>query len=414
MKVNENKEKMTRRVFIGVTAASAFSFGAQKEESRLLIDKSIPAGNIAVDSVKGNTVYLQNEFRDTKGSWFYWAFRVRGAEGRTLAFRFNSGIVGTRGPAVSLNKGLHWNWLDKDFSTNDFTYTFDEKSEEVWFAFAMIYTQRDWDCFLKRYHDSPYVKCEHLTLSRKGRPVEKMRLGCIAAEPRHRVLLSCRSHACEMMASYVVEGIVEDVLSNTPTGAWLRENVEFLVIPFVDKDGVEDGDQGKNRRPHDHNRDFGGTSIYPETAAMREQVPVWGGGKLRLALDIHCPWIRGRYNEFVYQVGQDPPQVWAAQQRFGKLLERMGANTLAYRETDDLPFNQAWNNRRNYSDGRPLKDWALAEGGARVFSSFEIPFATANGTVVDAASARRFGNGMGEAVRVFLTEEYEKGESKKD
>lgn len=53
---------------------------------------------------------------------------------------------------------------------------------------------------------------------------------------------------------------------------WLREQVEFFVVPFMDKDGVEAGDQGKNRRPYDHNRDYQGESLYASVRAMRELV----------------------------------------------------------------------------------------------------------------------------------------------
>ena len=35
--------------------------------------------------------------------------------------------------------------------------------------------------------------------------------------------------------------------SRIKDGQWLREQVGFLVVPFIDKDGVEDDDQGKNR-----------------------------------------------------------------------------------------------------------------------------------------------------------------------
>ncbi len=83
-----------------------------------------------------------------------------------------------------------------------------------------------------------------------------------------------------MMASWSLEGLMDEVLADTTDGRWLREHVEFLVVPFMDKDGVEDGDQGKNRRPHDHNRDYLGESIYPEVAAWRAFVPGWSEGRL--------------------------------------------------------------------------------------------------------------------------------------
>ncbi|MEM7236147.1 MAG: Gfo/Idh/MocA family oxidoreductase, partial [Planctomycetota bacterium] len=39
-------------------------------------------------SVKGNTVRLAPDLRDTEGWWFWWNFRVRGAAGKTFRFEF--------------------------------------------------------------------------------------------------------------------------------------------------------------------------------------------------------------------------------------------------------------------------------------------------------------------------------------
>jgi len=49
------------------------------------------------------------------------------------------------------------------------------------------------------------------------------------------------------MASWALEGLIEEVLADTADGRWLRERVEFLMVSLMDLDGVEDGDQGKNR-----------------------------------------------------------------------------------------------------------------------------------------------------------------------
>ena len=51
----------------------------------LRIDADLPAGNIIVNGIENDTVKLQQDLRDSK-QWFYWAFRVRGANGRTLQF----------------------------------------------------------------------------------------------------------------------------------------------------------------------------------------------------------------------------------------------------------------------------------------------------------------------------------------
>jgi len=66
------------------------------------IDSAFPGGNIIVDAVKGSRAEMHQDLRDTQGNWFYWYFRVRGTEGKTVSFCFTRGdVLGSRGPAVS-------------------------------------------------------------------------------------------------------------------------------------------------------------------------------------------------------------------------------------------------------------------------------------------------------------------------
>jgi hypothetical protein len=312
---------------------------------------------------------------------------VCGAEGRTLTFHFTDGEpVGTRGPAVSGDKGVTWHWINKDFTKKSFTYAFSSAETEVWFAFGMVYTERAWERFLQRYEGSLFLESGQLATTRKGRSVQKLRAGCIAAEPRYRVLLTARHHACEMMASYVLEGVLEGVLAEDETGTWLREHI----------------DQGKARAPRDHNRDYDGTHVHVETDAIRTQVPEWACGKLIVALDLHCPWIRGVHNEWVYQLGSSDTNLWAQQQALGTLLEKVLPNSLGYRQANDLPYGKAWNSAANFSQGVSFGRWAAGLPGVRLAGTFEIPYATANTKEVNSESARQFGRNLAGALRQYL------------
>jgi len=205
-----------------------------------------------------------------------------------------------------------------------------------------------------------------------------------------------------MMASYALEGIMEVVLADTDDGKWFRERVELLVIPFVDKDGVEDGDQGKNRKPHDHNRDYQGESIYPSVRALRELVPAWSERRLKVALDLHCPYIRGPLNEVIYMVGSPSKTTWEQQCEFGKILEAVQTGPLVYRTENNLPFGEGWNTAQNYGSGKSCSRWASELDGIQLATSYEIPYATASGRAVTAETARAFGQDLARALRCFL------------
>lgn len=371
----------------------------------IVVDADFPGGNILVERIDGDTMYLKQDIRDSEGWWFSWAFRLRGAAGRTVQVQFGEGnkVVGTRGPAMSLDGGWTWTWQSADGAADHFSVVIPPDANEVLLAFADVYTQRQWTRFLERMGASPFLKPGVLTTSRKGRAVELLKVGCVDAAPRHRVVITARHHACESMASYVLEGLVEGILAESTEGEWLRKNTEFLIIPFVDKDGVEDGDQGKNRRPRDHNRDYEGTSVHVETAAIREQVPRWSDGKLVAALDLHCPCLRGNYTDYFYQVGQEKQPIWLEQQRLGEILERVQTGTLSYRNEDSIPFGTAWNKGSTLGN-LTFAGWSGKQAGIRLISTFEFAYDTAHQQVVSSMSCHTFGRDLARALAIYLRE----------
>ena len=122
-------------VIVGLAAVAA-CFSAS---GAVTVDANLPAGNVVVEGISDDTVRLRQDLRDTKGEWFYWAFRVTGAAGRTLKFTFTNkksggGPVGVRGPVVSTDGGKTFSYpLDGKSRPDGFTYTFGPNDAEVLF-----------------------------------------------------------------------------------------------------------------------------------------------------------------------------------------------------------------------------------------------------------------------------------------
>lgn len=357
------------------------------------VDAALPGGNIVVEKIDGDTVLLHQDLRDTAGDWFYWMFRVRGAQGRTLTFKFTKGnVVGVLGPAMSADGGLTWTWLGKDSVQGaSFKHAFPADAKDVRFCVSIPYFETDLKRFLAA-HDG--VKVETLCETKKGRKVEQLRLGSGST----KLLFTARHHACEMIASYVLEGILEEALAD----AWYRSSTEILAIPFVDKDGVEEGDQGKNRKPRDHNRDYSGESIYESTRALREVIPFWADGELKFAMDLHCPTLRGDHNETIYFVGSEDAENAKRIQKLSELLESTQTGPLKYSSKDFVPFGTAWNTAANFKQGTTMARWAAGLPGQPVATTLEVSYANANGGVVTAESARLLGRDLARAIRKLL------------
>ncbi len=367
------------------------------------IDCNFPGGNIVVEDVKGNLVRMRQDLRDTQTAWFYWHCRVRGAAGRNLKFVMTgSKAIGSRGPAVSLDEGLTWRWLGAEaVSEQTFQYSFSNDAEAVRFSYGMPYQEAHWRAFIDSLVAKAPIARKRLAITRKGREAEYVALG--AANPKLRMALTCRHHACEMTASYVLEGLARRVAeSDEEEAKWFRDNVEMLIVPFVDKDGVEDGDQGKNRKPRDHNRDYIGDSVHVETAAIRELLPAWSEGRLLIAVDLHNPHISGPKNEDIYLVGMEDAALAAEQRRFSEILEKRIKGSLLFRASDYLAFGTGWNTKDNFQGGLSFSRWAGGLAGIKLATSIEIPYASALGAEVNQKSAREFGHDLASAFFAYV------------
>ena len=279
--------------FALAAAASGFAaFG----EVRISCDH--PGGSIVVkgiDEEKG-IVDVAPDLTDTKGRrWMRFDFKVRGAEGRTLRFRFpDDGFkyLATLGPAVSRDGGDTWSWLRGDGSRhephNAFDWRFAADERETRFAFCIPYLQSDWEKLAAKCKDRKDAVFGTLCRSQSGtRDIELLRLPC-RGEAKWLFAFTARHHASEASANFVMEGAIDEILSGSAEGGWLRDNAICVFVPFMDKDGVENGEQGKHRHPHDHNRDYI-KERYASVRAFKELLAAEGAGRRIVFLDLHAP-----------------------------------------------------------------------------------------------------------------------------
>ena len=360
------------------------------------VDGDFPGGNIIVAGMAGDMIRLSPDMRDTEGKWFYWYFRVRGAEGRRLTF---SGLpLGRLGPAVSADGGKTWAWhLAKPLerTPQTFTYSFDKGAGDIRFCVSLPYVESDLRAFLKRHADSKHLVVETHATSRKGRKIRRLRLGKLSGEPTYRVLLTSRHHACETVGSWVLEGIMDAVLADTSDGRWFRDNVEMVTVPFMDKDGVEDGDQGNHRKPYDHNRDYHGKSLYPSVKALKNFVPTWSRGPLAFAMDLHCPLLS---DHRVYMYLQPEPDMLARQRRFSRILKRVQTGPLVYKDKGHADSKARW-----YQS--TCRGWLSVSGLASLCFTIEVPYSLAGEAPVTAASTRALGYDLARAIRQYLQQD---------
>ena len=351
------------------------------------ITADFPGGNVEVMRNNGDSVHLAPDLRGDN-PWFYWCFEATASKPGRVSFvfpekvaGFKHGAIGLQGPAISTDLGKTWEWMGtENVDHHTFFYEFAKTNERVRFAVTIPYVQTDLDEFLKKHARNSHLKTCVLTKSRKGRDVQLLQIGAPGSEMK-AFLVTARHHAAETIASYVLEGFLEEAMSESPAGVEFRKKYVLYAVPLVDKDGVEEGDQGKNRQPHDHNRDYGDNSIYPEVQAIKA---LDQSKDFQFALDFHCPTLVMEDHQVMYFVGSKEHPKY----NFENVSEFAGWIKKGLPE--NAPYGPlVWLKAAAKPD--PMNSHYFGfKDGAIMAATLEIPFAP-TGKATDPASCRKYG-----------------------
>lgn len=327
--------------------------------------------------------WLDRDIRDSTGERWYWHIALRTADECTVRL-VRPGLLAGFGPAMSTDRGETWTWMfDEYVERRELTL---RSRAAVRLCATIPYGPRA----LRRFADLLAVPSawQQLVVSEQGNPVPMLTLPA-AARRRRRLVVAARHHACEAMGSYVLEGLVRGFAPNLVGGGRGAAATEIVAFPIVDIDGVVAGDQGKGRRPHDHNRDYGPRSRYASVRAIR------GAGLFdgtpTVVLDLHTPGLMGPLEERPFLVASDDP----GDPTSVKALAR------AFPHGHDVPevmlFDEPWNAAE--TDGeRCFAAWARGQRGVLLSTTVEFSNGVIRGQPVTPHTARAFGSKLAGAL----------------
>ena len=350
-----------------------------------IIDDFLGA-NIKVNGIEGNTVYLEQEIRDTGEWWFWWNFKIAITEPQTVRFVFTNGdVVHKKGVCYRFGDEAFQYDISARVSAREFIFEFDKTG--VWqFAFSIPYFVKDWNAFLSSLEKKPNIV--RVGQSEQGRPSEIIDENPTA---KQAVVMTCRHHACESVAAFSVEGAARYWLNSE-----LSKKYRLIVFPFVDIDGVENGDQGKSRKPHDHNRDYIDEPIYESVKILKK---IADELDVKCLFDMHCPAAYGGAHDHLSLIGLSAPHE-EAQRKFSAILKATVEERncpINYEPKNDILYGTLWNKGIKSSCSG-----YFAEAGAELAFSFEHPFAGDMERPYSPDDVRAFGECFAVAVEKYL------------
>jgi len=349
------------------------------------INVDFPGGSVVVRAYRDKQVLLRQDTWGSSIKFLYFYFEAESDDSDWYDFDFVSGnSISSGGVAYSLDQGVTWEHLPFGAGScrTGFRY-FMRKNQPVRFCLGQQFLQADLERFLA---ETPAIRREVLCRSIGKREVELLRIGSDAPD-RIPVLLTARHHACEMHGTQVMMGLLAAAAADPD----FQKKYNVYAVPFVDKDGVEEGLQGKARIPHDHNRDYGDPSIYPEVRALKA---LDQEKHFQIVLDFHCPRL---FREKIFFFGSEHPRIERNIEELCDLLGLYGPAWLNFNRDDLIKFGYGHN--RPYRDGISCARYFAAQPWAKLSATNEISYDFANKNLLTVAKLREYGKGIADAMK---------------
>ncbi|KAL4475889.1 hypothetical protein ABPG73_002090 [Tetrahymena malaccensis] len=132
----------------------------------------------------------------------------------------------------------------QNYYSLSFTYLFENTEDEVYFAYNYPYTYSELQEYLDEQESikSDILNRRLLCRTLAGNRIDLLTITSQSDQYKKQgIILSARVHPGETVSSFVMKGIIDNLLSDTEEAQSLRERFVFKIIPMLNPDGVVHG-----------------------------------------------------------------------------------------------------------------------------------------------------------------------------
>ena len=179
-----------------------------------------------------------------------------------------------------------------DSASHTFGFSHAFVNDDVWIAYAHPYPYDRSASFVDSIESNSYVKVEELALSPEGRPIELLTITDPekSNELKKTVVIIGLQHAGEDAGAYMIEGLIQFLLSDVAEAILAREKFMYKIVIMMNPDGIYNGTSRYNINMEDLNNIWLNDSLaQPEVTGVKNWKERWysSGNTIDLFLDVH-------------------------------------------------------------------------------------------------------------------------------
>lgn len=263
------------------------------------VDKEIQSQYSRTIGIKGDGIWISNEFEGARMSDFY---RVSDSLYRAViepenhpvnnspwySFKMHSDSPATVNLQLFYKHGKHryrpklsrdgkqWKRIDSSDIRADTsgtaTLTLDLNENPLWISAQELLTYQDMVAWMDSIGTATRTRLDTVGYSHQQRPVIKMTIGNASPDRNQGVLvITGRQHPPEVTGGLASRAFIEALAADTELAKNFRKEFEIWAYPLVNPDGVAGGHWRHNGAGIDLNRDWENFN-QPETRAIRDDL----------------------------------------------------------------------------------------------------------------------------------------------
>lgn len=149
-------------------------------------------------------------------------------------------------PVYSYDQLVWYRFSEDEVSQNADNELFMSKQFEnqvVWIARFYPYTFSDLETYINSFNGSPYVSIQTPGYSQGGKPLYLLKITDfdIPVSGKNRIFMHARTHPAETPSSFLIEGMIDFLLTGTQEASDILSKFEFYIFPMQNVDGVSVG-----------------------------------------------------------------------------------------------------------------------------------------------------------------------------
>ncbi len=285
-----------------MTSISCFCFYAvaDAQVTSIQIGGDFDSGNLSSLSeiVPGEYVFEWDPY-NYWGFWFH--FRVINGRDSTITFHVQDSSLLSNfanwdvlSPAISPDMEDWYQITDHSYDNLTYSFTYNIPWDTAYICTHPAFNTLSMEYYLNEIEQHPkVVNRDTITHSVQGRPIEMI----VLTDPNYPddsklgAWMISRQHASELPGWFVLQGLMNWLLSDDPIAAVVMQYMIFNIIPMMNPDGVYLGRYRCNSLDIDLNRQWGNAdpNSVPSVYAVIQKIEDWvnNGNDFSLFLDFH-------------------------------------------------------------------------------------------------------------------------------